>query len=209
MSESITINIDQVALPGDLNIPAKAKALVLFVHGSGSSRLSPRNCFVAQVLNDAGIATLLIDLLSKKEDQDYETRFDIPLLTKRVQGILRWLEQDPRTSKLSLGLFGASTGAASMIFAAIKNKKVKALVSRGGRVDLAVDMIKDLSAPLLLIVGEHDFEVLRLNKRVYDEAVCEKKLTIIDSATHLFEEEGTLEQVADIAKDWFLEKLSG
>lgn len=192
-----------ITLEGMLKIPKSAKGLVLFAHGSGSSRLSPRNNFVANVLNKAGLATLLIDLLSKEEDEIYQTRFDIDLLTKRLIIVVEWLKKQLDTKYLELGLFGASTGAAAALCAAAKSKDIKAVVSRGGRPDLAMDVLSLVAAPTLLIVGGEDFGVIELNQEAYEQLTCVKKLKIVPHATHLFEEPGCLEEVAQLAKEWF------
>lgn len=191
-------------LEGMLKIPQLAKGLVLFAHGSGSSRLSPRNNFVADILNQAGLGTLLIDLLSKQEDEIYQTRFDIDLLTSRLNLVIEWLKKQSTTQNLNLGLFGSSTGAAAALrVAAEKGKDIKAVVSRGGRPDLALDVLDRVTAPTLFIVGGNDFGVIELNQESYERLTCFKKFEIIPNATHLFEEPGTLEEVARIAKEWF------
>jgi len=201
------IPVGKTHLSGDLQIPPKAKGVVLFAHGSGSSRLSPRNQFVAKYLQQAGLATLLIDLLDEKEGREDERtralRFNIPLLAERLSQITEWLIQ----KKLNIGYFGASTGAAAALIAATTNP-VKAIVSRGGRPDLAGNALPKVKAPTLLIVGGYDTEVIELNREALAQLHCEKKLTIVPGATHLFEEPGTLEQVATLARDWFLEYLS-
>jgi putative phosphoribosyl transferase len=184
------------------------KGIVLFAHGSGSSRLSPRNNFVASVLTEAGLATLLIDLLSPKEDAAYETRFDIPLLAERLQQIVRWLQKEPETAKRPIGLFGSSTGAAAALeVAAILQKQIGAVVSRGGRPDLAIPSLQKVTAPTLLIVGGDDFGVIELNESAYAHLRCPKKMQIVPHATHLFEEPGCLEEVARLAKEWFSKHL--
>ncbi len=204
----IHINIDAVSLEGILSIPKEAKGLVLFAHGSGSSRLSPRNAFVARVLQDADIGTLLIDLLTEEEDEVYETRFDIDLLTDRLVAIVSWLKKNPDTKNLSIGLFGASTGAASALKVAAKlGKKIKAVVSRGGRPDLAMDVLDNVASPTLLIVGGNDFDVITLNQQAFQKLACEKQLKIVEGATHLFEEPGALEEVARLATNWFKKYL--
>lgn len=204
----IHIPVDSFSLEGELVIPKGSTGLVVFVHGSGSSRLSPRNNFVARFLNQAHLSTLLIDLLSKKEDEVYETRFDIELLTRRVNLILKWLQANPATKHLPLGLFGASTGAAAALKAAAQDpKSVKAVVSRGGRPDLAQGALRKVKAPTLLIVGGEDGEVINLNQEAASELSCIKKIEIVPKATHLFEEEGCLEKVALLASQWFLKYL--
>lgn len=204
----IQIREDSLVLEGMLQIPKKAKGVVLFAHGSGSSRFSPRNNFVARVLHKAGIATLLIDLLTKKEDEAYDTRFDIDLLTKRLITVIHWLRKQPETRDLLLGLFGASTGvAAALRVAARLGLEVRAVVSRGGRPDLATEFLNQVRSPTLFIVGGNDFGVVELNEDAYNKAKCVKKLEIIKGATHLFEEKGALEEVAELAKKWFLKYL--
>lgn len=205
----IHIKHSQGTLEGSLKIPQSARGLVLFAHGSGSSRLSPRNNFVADVLNNAGLATLLIDLLSKQEDEIYETRFDIDLLSLRLNHVIQWLKNQSDTQNLSLGVFGASTGAAAALqVAAAMGKEIKAVVSRGGRPDLAMDVLDRVTAPTLFIVGGNDFGVIELNQEAYERLVCFKKFEIIPNATHLFEEPGCLEEVARLSKDWFKKHLT-
>jgi putative phosphoribosyl transferase len=205
----VHIPVDGVTLDGALAIPANAQGLVLFVHGSGSSRFSPRNNFVARELRNAGLGTLLIDLLTRTEDQDYKRRFDIPLLTQRVVSVTAWLQAQPQTQQLALGYFGASTGAAAALQAAAEpGSKVKAVVSRGGRPDLAgTQALAQVRCPVLLIVGGHDDVVIELNQQAHALLVCPKKLVIVFGATHLFEEPGTLEQVATLAATWFVRHL--
>ncbi len=207
----VRIPADGVTLEGALEIPDGATGLVLFAHGSGSSRFSPRNNFVAQELRRAGLATLLIDLLTRTEDQDYERRFDIPLLTERVVAVARWLGNHTETKALSLGLFGASTGAAAALQAAAASPEtVTAVVSRGGRPDLAGERaLARVRASTLLIVGGLDDVVIELNRQAHALLTCEKELTIVPGATHLFEEPGTLEQVAKLAAGWFARRLTG
>jgi dienelactone hydrolase len=198
-----------VELDGELILPQSAKGVVLFAHGSGSSRFSPRNTYVAEVLQQRGIGTLLFDLLTRVEDQAYETRFDIELLTQRLLAATAWLQSNPRTKDLSLGYFGASTGAAAALQAAARmENKVAAVVSRGGRPDLAgADALSRVTAPTLLIVGGADYGVIELNQQADALLHCEKKLTLIPGATHLFEEPGTLQQAAKTAADWFVQHL--
>lgn len=204
MEKMILVPINNVMLEGILAIPKNSKGVVLFAHGSGSSRLSPRNNFVAQKLQQAGIGTLLIDLLTEDEDKIYETRFDITLLTERLIDITHWLQKQPEAKDLSLGLFGASTGAAAALAVAAKlGAKIKAVVSRGGRPDLAMDVLDKVTSPTLLIVGGNDFGVIELNEQAYKMLRTTKKLEIVPGATHLFEEPGKLEQVARLAVDWF------
>ncbi len=204
------IPADGVELEGALAIPPGATGLVLFVHGSGSSRFSPRNNFVAAELRRAGLATLLIDLLTRHEDQDYQRRFDIPLLTRRVEAVTGWLESQPQTGPLALGYFGASTGAAAALqAAAIRPRSVRAVVSRGGRPDLAgAQALAAVQCPTLLIVGGHDDAVIELNQQARELLGGHRELVIVPGATHLFEEPGTLEQVAGLAARWFGKHLA-
>lgn len=201
----VTIPDGNVELDGDLTLPSGAIGLVLFAHGSGSSRLSPRNQYVAGVLNGSGIATLLFDLLTPEEDEIYKTRFNIGLLTERLVVSTHRIRERKDVASLSLGYFGASTGAAAALqAAAILGTDVRAVVSRGGRPDLAGDALKKVLAPTLLLVGGNDDEVIELNRLAYTELRCVKKLSIVPGATHLFEEPGTLEDVARQASNWFL-----
>jgi len=188
---------------------ASARGVVLFAHGSGSSRFSPRNNFVAAELRQAGMATLLLDLLTGEEDRDYQARFNIELLTERLAHAARWLRASPATRVLPLGVFGASTGAAAALqLAADMPREVSAVVSRGGRPDLAgTAALEQVRAATLLIVGDLDTEVIALNRDAYRHLNCEKKLTLVPGATHLFEEPGTLERVAELAGKWFAEHL--
>ncbi|MDH5263519.1 MAG: alpha/beta fold hydrolase [Betaproteobacteria bacterium] len=197
-------------LEGMLEIPPSAQGVVLFAHGSGSSRHSPRNNFVAAQLRKAGLATLLIDLLTVDEDRDYERRFDIALLVERLHDAVRWLAAEPATRALPVGLFGASTGAAAALqLAAAVPSRVAVVVSRGGRPDLAGAVsLKRVKAPTLLIVGGDDTEVLALNEGAYAQLSCEKSLFVVPGATHLFEEPGTLEIAASHAADWFVRHLA-
>ena len=204
----VLIRVDGIALEGILGDPGGAQAIVLFAHGSGSSRFSPRNQYVAKVLREHGLATLLIDLLTRSEDQLYENRFNIDLLTERLGAVAQWLKSQLDLHDLPLGLFGASTGAASALrLAARLGASIYAVVSRGGRPDLAEGFLSRVTAPTLLIVGGNDPVVLELNRRAYRELRAEKELAIIPGATHLFEERGALEAVAGKAAAWFSEKL--
>jgi putative phosphoribosyl transferase len=209
LEQLVHIPADHVSLEGMLELPEGAPGIVLFAHGSGSSRHSPRNNYVARILRDAGLGTLLIDLLTREEDMDYETRFDIPLLTRRLLATTRWLQDDERTRSLAIGYFGASTGAAAALQAAAGMVgRIAAVVSRGGRPDLAgADSLSRVRCPTLLIVGGHDDVVIELNRQAYDVLACEKELVIVPGATHLFEEPGTLEQVAEHAAQWFSRHL--
>lgn len=204
-SELVSIHVPQAQLEGLLAIPDKASGLVLFAHGSGSGRLSPRNNFVAAELGRAGIGTLLLDLLSPQEDQDPAARFDIALLTRRLAQVQDWLPHHSAARHLALGLFGASTGAAAALrLAAEEGRHIDAVVSRGGRPDLAgPDALKNVRAPTLLIVGSRDDVVVDLNRRAYAALNCEKDLAIVPHATHLFEEPGALQEVAVLAAAWF------
>ena len=209
---AIEVAVGQALLPGDLRIPAGAGAIVVFAHGSGSSRLSPRNRFVADILFNDGLGTLLIDLLTREEEsvdlQTSELRFDIPLLAARLGGVTDWLDGEPVTGALRVGYFGASTGAAAaLIAAADRPQKVGAIVSRGGRPDLALPVLGRVRQPTLLIVGGADELVLDLNRRALAELAGIKQLTVIPGATHLFEEPGALDQVAVLASGWFRRHL--
>jgi putative phosphoribosyl transferase len=198
----VEIPLGPVRLPGTLALPPEADGVVIFAHGSGSSRSSPRNRFVAQTLFDARIGTLLFDLLTPGEDRDYARRFDIELLSARLAAATAWLRAATATP---LGYFGASTGAAAaLVAAALPDSAIAAVVSRGGRPDLAgADALSRVDAPTLLIVGGEDREVIELNRDAYAHLRCEKELQIVPGATHLFEEPGTLETVAALAADWF------
>jgi putative phosphoribosyl transferase len=204
--------VDSLNLEGILSVPTAARGVVLFAHGSGSSRHSPRNRYVADILNESGLATLLIDLLTEDEQEvDLQTahlRFDVPLLARRLEGITEWLVEHPEVQGLDLGHFGASTGAAAALVAAAELPElVRAVVSRGGRPDLAGPSLAAVEAPTLLIVGGADTAVIDLNRRAMAHLQCEKELNIIPGATHLFEEPGALQKVAQLARDWFLKKL--
>ena len=211
----VQVSVGQAILEGNLNIPKGSKGIVLFAHGSGSSRHSPRNKYVAEVLQDAGIATLLIDLLTEEEEKiDLQTRhlrFDIDLLARRLIGATDWLKQNFQIKDLNIGYFGASTGAAAALVAAAQRQKIiKAIVSRGGRPDLAgSENLSRVQAPTLLIIGGNDEPVIEMNKDAFKQLTHlqddekKKKIIIVPGATHLFEEPGKLEEVADLAKDWF------
>ena len=206
--KQVKIPADSTKLEGILAVPDDSLSLVIFAHGSGSSRLSPRNRFVAGVLQKAGMGTLLFDLLTAQEDEVYETRFDIPLLTGRLKAATLWAKRQRETAKLKIGYFGASTGTAvALVAAAGFGKEIKAIVSRGGRPDLAGDALGKIIAPTLLIVGGEDHIVIELNKKAYDMLSTERHLQIIPGATHLFEEPGALEQAARLAADWFKKYL--
>jgi putative phosphoribosyl transferase len=206
--QTVQIPVDSTRLEGSLAIPGQSKGLVIFAHGSGSSRFSPRNNYVAQVLRQAGIGTLLMDLLTQQEDSAYETRFNIDLLTERLLLATRWVQEQPRTKDLKIWYFGASTGAAAALkAAAIEGSKIGAVVSRGGRPDLAGEALTRVQAPTLLIVGGRDTVVLRLNREALAKLKGKKELVIIPGATHLFEEPGALEEVARLATEWFKQYL--
>lgn len=198
---------DKAELPGDLGVPPSARGTVLFVHGSGSSRHSPRNRAVAATLNESGWATLLIDLLTEDEERaDAVTgrhRFDIPFLTQRALAALDWLRHHPTTRDLPVHLFGASTGAAAALAAAAERPQaVASVVSRGGRPDLAEEALRHVAAPVLLLVGEYDTQVLELNRKAARLLSAEHRLQVIPHATHLFEEPGTLQHVAEATNQW-------
>jgi dienelactone hydrolase len=205
---AVTIPIGDVRLDGELVVPDGASGLVVFAHGSGSSRLSPRNNYVADVLRAHGLGTLLFDLLTEAEDRTYETRFDIDLLTERLLGATRWLRGREGTADLRLGYFGSSTGAAAALRAAADHDDIGAVVSRGGRVDLASAALPSVGAPTLFVVGGADTEVLERNREALAALTCRKNLAVIEGAGHLFEGEGELEAVADLAAEWFAEHLS-
>lgn len=194
----------RVRLSGILGIPHDAKGIVLFAHGSGSGRLSPRNQYVARELQQAGLGTLLIDLLEQWESDDRRKVFDIALLSERLLSATDWLRGNDETKDLNIGYFGASTGAAAALQAAAnRGDQIKAVVSRGGRPDLARDYLSDVTAPTLLIVGGNDYAVIPLNEQAYQLIRAPKELKIIPGATHLFEEPGALETVADLSAEWF------
>jgi putative phosphoribosyl transferase len=213
VSRAVEINLEDAVLSGDLSLPAGAPGLVIFAHGSGSSRHSPRNRFVAQRINARGLGTLLVDLLTAEEEaRDEETRemrFDIGLLARRVAQVVAWAGRQEQTAALPIGLFGASTGAAAALVAAadLPAGVVRTVVSRGGRPDLAREALVRVQCPVLLIVGGHDDVVIDLNKQARAEMRCETDLVIVPGATHLFEEEGALEEVADLAAEWLGKRL--
>lgn len=208
IARNVDLALDEVVLKGELCIPKGARAIVLFIHGSGSSRHSPRNKFVASVLNQANLATLLFDLLTPEEESlDLETgqlRFDIGLLARRVLSATGWLSEVAETLDMNIGYFGASTGAAAALVAATKLQNlIDAVVCRGGRPDLAEVALKHVVAPTLLIVGEQDRQVLQLNSDALELLPGHKQLAVVPGASHLFEEPGTIEIVADLASEWF------
>jgi len=203
LHESLQIPIEKINLPGELHLPAHCTSLVLFAHGSGSSRLSPRNQFVARHLQQNNIGTFLFDLLAPDED-DLHSRFNIEMLANRLVVVTEWLLTNEFASDLNLGYFGASTGAASALFAAAElGDKIKAVVSRGGRPDLAMPILSKVEAATLVIVGSLDHDVIELNKKAFEKIETEKDFIIIPGASHLFEEFGKLEAVADHATNWF------
>ena len=214
----VSVPVDRIHLDGDLVLPPGARGLVLFAHGSGSSRHSPRNRFVARALNEGGLGTLLIDLLTPDEEQidmlTAELRFDIGLLASRLVWVLEWLYADARArldqrARLKIGLFGSSTGAAAALVAAAQRPAlVSAVVSRGGRPDLAADALALVQAPTLLIVGGADTHVLGLNVSALAELRADKRISVVPHATHLFEEPGALEEVARLAREWFRSSLA-
>lgn len=203
-NEVVRIPVNGKHIEGALELPDAPIGLVLFAHGSGSSRHSPRNNYVARVLRQHGAGTLLMDLLTPEEDRDYSRRFDIDLLVDRLLYAANWVRQQPDTAQLPLGYFGSSTGAAAALRAAARDESIAAVVSRGGRPDLAPpDALAKVMAPTLFLVGGQDFGVIELNEQAYADLVCEKEFIIVPGATHLFEEPGTLEQVALKAAEWF------
>src|SRR5581483_5853221 len=205
--QAVYIPSEAGLLQGELDVPADARGIVLFAHGSGSSRFSRRNRQVAEYLQNEGLATLLFDLLTETEDLQYPNRFDIPLLARRLLSATQWVQQEPRTRGLALGYFGASTGAAAALQAAAQLPVVRAVVSRGGRPDLAMVHLAQVRAPTLLIVGGNDDTVLRLNREALAHLQVPKAIEVVPGASHLFEEPGALEAVARHAADWFLRYL--
>jgi putative phosphoribosyl transferase len=207
MSEEINISIGNLTLKGILSIPEGASGIVIFAHGSGSGRYSPRNQMVAKSFVKHGLATLLLDLLSLDEEAvdniTRELRFDIPFLAKRLVAVTDWVKKDKKTSHLKIAYFGASTGAAAALLAGYEQPDVTAIVSRGGRPDLAKAVLNKIHIPTLLIVGSYDFEVIELNQLAFNLLAGQKKMEIVAGATHLFEEEGTLEEVAKLSLNWF------
>jgi dienelactone hydrolase len=213
MTEAVHIPVGAIHLDGDLTVPESSRGVVMFAHGSGSSRKSPRNRFVAGVLQEAGLSTLLFDLLTVEEeamdDVTAELRFDVTLLSQRLLAATDWLRADVRGRHKKIGYFGASTGAAAALMAAsARGQDIAAVVSRGGRPDLAGEDLPRVKAPTLLIVGGNDPQVLNLNEQALSALTCEKKLEIVPGATHLFEEPGALERVAELARNWFVPRLS-
>jgi pimeloyl-ACP methyl ester carboxylesterase len=210
VDEDVHIPIGSVEVTGHLMVPEHATGLVIFAHGSGSSRHSSRNQYVASVLNEAGLATLLFDLLTYDEESDRSNVFDIDLLGHRLSGVAAWARRHPRLAALPTGYFGASTGAAAALWAAAEPvSDVAAVVSRGGRPDLAGPLLGAVRAPTLLVVGGDDRVVLDLNRQARAQLTCPSELSVVPGATHLFEEPGTLQAAAALARDWFLGHLAG
>jgi putative phosphoribosyl transferase len=206
--KDVNIKLPAVTLPGILTMAKQPEGLVVFAHGAGSSRLSPRNTFVADYLNDRGFSTLLFDLLTEEEDRIYENRFDIDLITERLVQTTRWIQNQKELEGLNIGYFGASTGAAAALKASLEFPGViKAVVSRGGRPDLALPVLGQVDTPTLLIVGSIDYAVIEMNETAYRAIRGTKKIVIIPGAAHLFEEPGTLEKASDEAAKWFKEHL--
>ena len=206
--QAVEVKTGRVRLQGILGLPASMTGVVLFAHGSGSGRLSPRNTFVAHTLQEGGLATLLLDLLEEEEAEDRRKVFDIDLLADRLLAATEWLAQGPATQGFQVGYFGASTGAGAALQAAARApESVAAVVSRGGRPDLAMPYLPRVKAPTLLIVGGHDFPVIQMNQEALAQLICPKELVIVPGATHLFEEPGTLEEVAGLALRWFVRYL--
>lgn len=203
--KDVVIPADGVSLYGILEIPHQARGLVIFAHGSGSGRFSPRNNFVAQILHDAGIATLLVDLLEESESLNRQKVFDIDLLANRLLFNAHWLRHLPDMQGLMIGYFGASTGAAAALQAAAREPiEIAAVVSRGGRPDLAIEYLHLVQSPTLLIVGGNDKPVIPLNETAFAQLTCPKELVIVPGSTHLFEEPGALDKVAQLARNWFI-----
>lgn len=208
MDELVHIKVNNITLEGMLGIPEDAKGVIIFSHGSGSSRYSPRNNYVAEKLRNNGFATLLLDLLTPEENLDYMNRFNIDLLGKRLEFATKWIHENPKTKKLPIAYFGASTGAASALYAISEYKNiVKTVVSRGGRPDLAEDVLGKVDIPVLLIVGGNDHIVINLNKKAMRKIKSKKELKIVNGASHLFEEKGALDQVVDLCLQWFKTEL--
>lgn len=209
MKKEIQIPVDDVMLNGKLQLPDNARGFIIFSHGSGSSRFSPRNEFVANALKQTGFGTLLFDLLTSDEDQNVKQRFNIQLLTSRLVDVTKWITNQKEFEGLQFGYFGASTGAASALKAAaiLGPDTIHAVVSRGGRPDMAAEMLESVKSPTLFLVGGLDTKVIELNQRAFDKMRCRKELTVIPGASHLFEEPGKLELVAEYANKWFTEHL--
>ena len=201
------VEIGALALKGLLGVPESASALVIFAHGSGSGRLSPRNNYVAEALRKSGLATLLLDLLAPEEELRRSNVFDIPLLAARLSLATAWARQQAETARLPIGYFGASTGAGAALVAAAGDRRIFAVVSRGGRPDLADDALERVRAPTLLIVGGRDYQVIELNREAQRRLKTESELVIVHGATHLFEEPGALDEIVAYASRWFLAHL--
>ena len=201
--QDVSIPAGKVTVKGELIIPTNANAIVIFSHGSGSSRFSKRNQKVARYLHEKNFGTLLFDLLTEEEDRDYYNRFNIDLLSKRLIAATEWLKKVPAAKDCRIGYFGASTGGASALQAAAQNAEIDAIVSRGGRPDLAMEYLENVKAPTLLIVGGLDTEVIELNKQAFKKLQCLKDLVIVQGASHLFEEPGKLDKVSELATAWF------
>jgi len=208
LQREVWIESEGVRVGGFLAIPDGAESIVLFAHGSGSSRFSVRNGFVASVLHEAKMATLLFDLLMEEEEADRRNVFDIDLLASRLILATEWVRSRPETGRLDIGYFGASTGSAAALKASVLTPhRISAIVSRGGRPDMALEVLDRVEAPTLLIVGGDDYGVIDLNEAAYERLKCEKRLVLVPGATHLFEEPGALEKVASLAKEWFTDHL--
>ena len=208
LNEEVELRLGTLCLAGHFTVPATLKGMVVFAHGSGSSRHSPRNRFVASVLNEAGLGTLLFDLLGADEERDRSRVFDISLLADRLEQVTGWLAAQPESAGSRLGYFGASTGAAAALWAAASMHHIAAIVSRGGRPDLAMSVLGEVQAPTLLIVGGHDEVVLDLNRRARARLRGETRLAVVPGASHLFDEPGALDEVATLARDWFVHHLA-
>jgi putative phosphoribosyl transferase len=208
-AQQVKMEVDNETLDGILEVPHNAKGIVIFSHGSGSGRFSPRNKIVAERLHQEQIGTLLLDLLTPAEDRVITNRFDTALLAHRLVGVTQWLEQFEACEGCAMGFFGASTGAASALKASTYLPQLKAIVSRGGRPDMAADILNKVKCPTLLIVGSRDEDVLRLNEQAYSILTCEKKFEVVDGASHLFEEDGKMSRVTEIASKWFNKYLKG
>ncbi len=207
INSEVKIPLRNVELKGEFIVPLKARAIIIFAHGSGSSRMSPRNKMVAKELHQHNFGTLLLDLLTEKEDLQSSNRFDISLLTKRLIGTTTWVEEQPTTKGCSIGYFGSSTGAAAALKAAAYLPQIEAVISRGGRPDLVMECLSNVESPTLLIVGSLDYDVLHKNQEAYKHLHCEKKIEVIDGATHLFEEHGMMKKVAALSAEWYEKNL--
>ena len=206
--DEVDIPVGKISLKGNLSIPGDANGIIIFSHGSGSSRLSSRNNLVAKFLNEKKFGTLLFDLLTLQEDQNYNNRFDIGLLSDRLIKVTEWITKLTAAKNFQIGYFGASTGAASALEAAAALPQITAVVSRGGRPDLAMQSLYKVKAATLLIVGSLDLDVLQLNRKAYSQLRCEKKLEVVEGASHLFEEAGKMQIVSALALNWFQKYLA-